>query len=94
MTLQSRFSVVSEAIDEVLRRLQALPQSDRREQLHAWVLECLEQAERWSEASRTDREREGLMKRVLALHVAVAKLERDALFAPGNGVVGNRDERQ
>ena len=93
MTLQSRFLAVSEAIDVVLRHLEALPRSDRTEQLQAWVLECLVQAEQWSASPPTDREREGLMKRVLALHVAVTKLERDASLAPGDGVVASRHER-
>jgi hypothetical protein len=53
-----------------------------------WVQECLKQTEQWGALAPTDREREGLMKRVLALHVAVTNLERDAL--PAKGEVATR----
>jgi hypothetical protein len=80
MMVNARFVVVREAIDTVLRRLQCVPSSDRTEQLHAWLDECSQEFEQWSASPPTDRERDVLMKRVLALHVAVTKLERDALF--------------
>jgi len=79
--VQSRFVVVRDAIDVVLRRLQCTPPSDRTEQLRAWLDECSQEFEQWSASPPTDRERDGIMKRVLALHVAVTRLERDALFA-------------
>lgn len=78
--LPSRLVVVRDAIDVVLRHLEALPPSDRREQLRAWVQDCLLEAEQWRASTPTAREREGLMKRLLALHVAVTKIERDALL--------------
>jgi hypothetical protein len=82
MVVQARrLAVVREAIDVVLRHLECLPWSDRTEHLHVWVHECLKQTEQWNASAPTDREREGLMKRVLALHVAVTKLERDTLPA-------------
>jgi hypothetical protein len=80
MMLQSRFVVVREAIDVVLRHLERLPLSGRTEQIHAWLDECLQEVDQWSASPPTDREGEGLMKRVLALHVAVTKMERDALL--------------
>jgi hypothetical protein len=79
MTLQSRFVVVREAIDVVLRHLEHLPRSDRTEQIHAWLDECSQEVEQWSPSPPTDRDAESLMKRVLALHVAVTKMERDAV---------------
>lgn len=78
-----RLGVVREAIDVVLRHLECLPPSDRTEQLLVWVQECLQETEHWSELPPTDRQREGLTKRVLALHVAVTKLEREALLPRG-----------
>jgi hypothetical protein len=81
MTLQARFLVVQEAIDVVLRHLECLPTSDRAELLRAWVQDCMRETEQWTASPPTDREREGLMKRLLALHVAVTKIERDALLA-------------
>jgi hypothetical protein len=81
MMLPSRLAVVREAIDVVLRHLECLPTSDRVEQLRAWVLDCIQETEQWRASPPTAREREGLMKRLLALHVAVTKIERDALLA-------------
>lgn len=88
MAQARRLLVVREAIDVVLRHLECLPRSDRTEQLQVWVQECLKQTEQWGALAPTDREREGLMKRVLALHVAVTNLERDAL--PAKGEVATR----
>jgi hypothetical protein len=79
--VHARFVVVREAIEVVLRRLRCVPPSDRTVQLHAWLDECSQEFEQWSASPPTDRERDLIMKRVLALHVAVTKLERDALFA-------------
>jgi hypothetical protein len=78
---ERRFMVVREAIDVVLRHLECLPTSDRAEQLRAWVQDCMQETEQWRASSPTAREREGLMKRLLALHIAVTKIERDALLA-------------
>jgi hypothetical protein len=78
MARERRLVVIQESIDVVLRHLAVLPLSDRREQLHAWDHECLEETEQWSAAPPTDRECEGLMKRVLAVHIGVTKLEREA----------------
>jgi hypothetical protein len=75
--MRERFIVVREAIDVVLRHLEALPPSDRREQLRAGIRECLQESQQWDVLSPTDRERDGLMKRLLAVHVGVTKLERD-----------------
>jgi hypothetical protein len=86
MTLQARFLVVQDAIDVVLRHLECLPTSDRAELLRAWVQDCMRETEQWSVSPPTDREREGLMKRILALHVAVTKLERDAVLAVADSV--------
>lgn len=75
--MRERFVVVREAIDVVFRHLEALPPSDRREQLRAGIRECLQESQQWDVLSPTDREQDGLMKRLLAVHVAVTKLERD-----------------
>jgi hypothetical protein len=78
MAQERRLVVIQESIDVVLRHLAVLPLSDRREQLHAWVQECLEETEQWSASPPTHREYEGLMKRVLEVRIGVAKLEREA----------------
>jgi hypothetical protein len=85
MMLQSRFVVVREAIAVVLRHLGCLPPSDRTAQLHAGLDDCLQEVERWSASPPTDRDGETVMKRVLALHVKVTKLERAALLAVVKG---------
>ncbi|MGH7296425.1 MAG: hypothetical protein ACRELB_15915 [Polyangiaceae bacterium] len=60
----------------VIRRLSALPPSQEREQLRAQAEECRREAERWQQSTPAVEERERVMKRVLGLHVAVARLER------------------
>jgi hypothetical protein len=75
--------VVREAIDVIFRHLESLPPSDRRELLRTWLHECLQESEQWSASPTTQREREALMKRLLALHVAVTTLERQALLDDG-----------
>lgn len=83
MAQARRLVVVREAIDVVLRHLEFLQPSDRTEQLHAWLDECSQEVEQWNASPPTDREREGLMKRVLAIHVAVTNMVRDVHHAKG-----------
>jgi hypothetical protein len=77
MMIQAQFMVVREATDVVLRHLASLPSSDRTGLLQAWVQDCLQEAEQWSASPPTRRELDLLMKRLLALHVEVTKLERE-----------------
>ncbi len=81
---QARFVVIREASEVVLRHLERLPPSDRRDQLCASVQECMQETEMWSVSSPTIRELDVLMKRVLALHIEVTKLEHHALVADGD----------
>ncbi len=80
-----RFSLVSDAIDVVLRRLATLPPSPEVEELRARAEVCLEKAQVWQHSTPTPEEREALMKRVLGLHVAIATW---------NGDCNIRDERR
>jgi hypothetical protein len=57
--------------------LEFLPPSDRTEQFHIWVESCQREIENWSISPPTDRERDVVTKRVLALHVGIAALERE-----------------
>jgi hypothetical protein len=75
--LTARDHIVREATDVVLRRLERLAPSERTEQLRVWLDECLRQAEVWGESPPAPRDRDVLMKRVLALHVEVTRLERE-----------------
>jgi hypothetical protein len=45
----------------------------------------MQEIEMWSVSSPTMRELDVLMKRVLALHIEVTKLERNALVSDGDG---------
>jgi hypothetical protein len=82
--------IVREAIGIVLRRLERLSPSDKAEQLHVWVQECLDETDQWNASPPTPREREVLMKRLRALRVAVTKLERDSSLGPAVGLVATR----
>jgi hypothetical protein len=80
---ERQLMVVRDAIDVVLRHLECLPTSDRAEQLRAWVQDWRQETEQWRASPPTAREREGLMIRLLAVHIAVTKIERDAVLAVG-----------
>jgi hypothetical protein len=73
---KTRFEVVRQAIDVLFRRLEGLSPSPAAEELRAEVRDCMRKAGEWTASPPPDRERDGLMKRVLALHVELAKLER------------------
>jgi hypothetical protein len=70
--------LVQQAIDIVVRRLSALPRTPIADALLARALEHQRQVEEWAKAPPAPQEREQLMKRVLALHVEVTTLERQA----------------
>jgi hypothetical protein len=59
--------------------------SEKTEELHAAILDCLRADEQWIAAPPTDRGESALMRRVLELHVEVTKLERGALLAVVKG---------
>jgi hypothetical protein len=70
---------VGDPIDVVLRRPLALPPSPEVEQLRAKAEECLNETDGWKVLPPTNDERDKVMKRVLKIHVEVAKLERQRL---------------
>ena len=71
-----RRSAVKDAIDDIVRRLSALPSSPEVEASRAQAEEYLREKDAWSDSQPVAREKEQLMKRVLELHLKVAKLER------------------
>jgi hypothetical protein len=81
MMRKTPFVVLQEAIDVLLRHLEWLPPSIEEKGLRAGVRECIREAGQWSALQPTDRGPDALMKRVLALHVEVVKLERQGHFA-------------
>jgi hypothetical protein len=72
---KTRFEVVRQAIDVLFRRLERLPPSHAAEDLRGRVSDCMRKAGEWT-ASPPVNQRDDLMKRVLALHVELATLER------------------
>jgi hypothetical protein len=71
-----RRSAVKDSIDDIVRRLSALPSSQDTDALRARADEYLREQDAWSPSRPSPMEKERLMKRVLALHLDVAKLER------------------
>src|SRR5439155_22605887 len=69
-----RLSLVRETVEVILRRLRQLSPSTQVNDISARVDECRREAETWTR-SVPNEEREQLMKRLLRLHVEVAKLE-------------------
>jgi len=69
-------SLVRDAIEIVLRRLSTLPPSPEVEELRARVEQYLRETDGWSASPPTVEEWEKMTKRVVGLHTAVAKLEK------------------
>jgi hypothetical protein len=90
LVFEAQLVVVREAIQGVFRHLQHVRPSERTDELLAWVLDCWQEAEQWVLSPPTDREQDALMNRILAVHLAATKLERDALLAVVKGSVATR----
>jgi hypothetical protein len=87
-TFQAPVIVVRDAARVVLRHLDALPHSDERERLREIVLGCTRSAEDWSASPPRGRDVDALMKRLLAVHVQVARLEYDrSVGEPGGTAI-------
>jgi hypothetical protein len=71
-----RLTLVRHAIEVVLRRLSLVPPSPAVDELRLKAGDCLQQAQGWQCGKPTTEQWEALMKRVLALHIELAKLER------------------
>jgi hypothetical protein len=71
-----RISLAKDAIEVVVSRLATLPSSQEVEKLRAKAVEYLREADGWEATAPTAKESETLMKRVLNLHIRVAKLNR------------------
>jgi acyl-CoA reductase-like NAD-dependent aldehyde dehydrogenase len=76
-----RTSVVLSALQVTLRHLSEIPDSPEADALKRAVADCEREAREWRTTSPTAQQREALMKRVLALHLSVAKLGREAGIA-------------
>ena len=84
--IQTHLVVIREAIEVVLRHVDGLPSSDTTDKLRVRLRDCAQDTEMWSAAWPTPREMDVLMKRILALHVEVTKVERTAALADGAAI--------
>jgi hypothetical protein len=75
-----RTTVVLNALRVTSRVLSEVPESPEGEELRARLADCEKEAMAWRATAPTPEQRGAMMKRVLILHAAVAKLarERDA----------------
>jgi hypothetical protein len=74
-----RLALARDAIEIVLRRLSVMAPSPEVDGLRHRAEDYLQQAQGWAHTKPTVEDRERLMKRLLALHVDVAKLERQSM---------------
>jgi hypothetical protein len=75
-TTERQLRIIRDAAALVVRGLQALPSSGERDVLLEQARGCLRTVEGWALESPTVKEREAVMRTVLGLHTAAAKLER------------------
>jgi hypothetical protein len=68
--------LVLKAIRSAAAQLARLPQSPDLDELRGTASACAAEAEAWKDAPPTDVQRDAMMKRVLALQVAVTKARR------------------
>ncbi len=73
-TWSKRVVVVLEAIDLTLRGLAHAPDGPAERELRQTAVACAKEAEGWRQRPPSGEEREALMKRVLAVHVAAEGL--------------------
>lgn len=71
-----RLAITREAIEIVMRRLAVMPPSPEIDELRAKAEHFRREVDGWAVAAPTAEARDKLMKRVLKLHVEVARLER------------------
>ncbi len=77
-----RGSAVKNAIDDITRRLSALPQSPASSELRERAAEYRREVDDWKTAQPPANGKEHLMRRVLQLHTDVAALERNCPKKP------------
>jgi hypothetical protein len=72
-----RTSVVLSALQVTLRILADMPECAETDVLRKRIADCESETKLWKSTSPTSAEREAVMKRVLWIHTAVAKLARE-----------------
>ena len=77
-TTSKRSSLALDAVHAAIDALARALDSDDKARLLEEARACESVVEGWRDAAPSSQDREALMRRVLALNVAVAKLQRDA----------------
>lgn len=80
MTFNTRLAVARQATGVVLRRLERLAPSEETLALVDSLEDCVRETKQWTLLPPTVEEQDNLMKRLVALHLEVQKLERQALL--------------
>ncbi len=76
--IKTRHAVVRQAADVLFRRLSRLSPSDGTERLFAALRDFTREADQEGGSALADREWDARMKRILALHVELSRIERHA----------------
>jgi hypothetical protein len=74
--ISKRTTLALDAVLAAIVVLDGLPDSEERARLQTLARECEDAIRGWCEAAPAPDERESMMRRVLALNVAVTKLKR------------------
>jgi len=72
----SKVTLLFDSVNIVLRAIATMPTSPEVRALTNRALECERCVKEWSKRSPTDEQLEATMKKILALHAAVAKLRQ------------------
>lgn len=75
--VSKRLALARDAIESVTQRLSTLPPTPEVEELWRRIEDCRQQVDEWASSTPTVEQRETVMKHVLGLHTAVARLERE-----------------
>ena len=76
MSRSTRTNLVLGAISRALDSLSVLPDSEQARRLREECLACQAAAKEWETTSPSAEERETMMRRAVALHVAITKMGR------------------
>lgn len=75
--VSKRLALARDAIESVAQRVSTLPPTLEVEELRRRIEDCRRQVEGWTNGAPTVEEHESVMKHVLGLHTAVARLQRE-----------------
>jgi hypothetical protein len=79
-----RTALLHDAIRKALASLELLPDNDESRRLWAECVSLERVATDWSQSPPTPEERETAMRKVVALHVAIARVRRESQRPPSS----------